>query len=130
MVAPTSDNLGQERSNPVLPFTGDDRNTLAASVIPVNEKGRLSTGDNRPSCRGERIRTSDLLNPIQEPTQPNVLSDQDVTSSDANCCTIGCTSEAKTAQPDVVATLAAALLAMTPADRARLTAILLGVGEK
>jgi integrase len=39
--------------------------TLAVSDDSVNGKGRLSSGDNRPSCRGDWIRTSDLLNPIQ-----------------------------------------------------------------
>ncbi len=64
-VAPTPDNSVQARSKPVLPFTDDVRATLAASGFSVNGKGRLSTGDNRPSCRGDWIRTSDLLNPIQ-----------------------------------------------------------------
>ena len=63
-VAPTSDNSVQERSNPVLPFTGEVRTSVAVSGSPDKNKGRLSTCDNRPSCRGERIRTSDLLNPI------------------------------------------------------------------
>jgi hypothetical protein len=77
-------------------------------------------------CRGDWIRTSDLLNPIQEHQQPNGLSGQEVTSSSSAGCTSGCTSEAKTYQVDPVATLAAALLRLTPADRARLAAVLLG----
>jgi hypothetical protein len=55
-----------------------------------------------------------------------VLSGQEVPSSDSTGCTSGCTSEANADQGDPVATLAAALLGMTPADRARLAALLLG----
>jgi hypothetical protein len=43
-------------------------------------------------------------------------------------CTSGCTSEAKTEPADPLALLAAALLALSPADRARLAA-LLAVGQ-
>jgi hypothetical protein len=45
-------------------------------------------------------------------------------------CTSGCTSEAKPDQPDPLATLAAALLALSAADRARLVAPLLGQDAK
>jgi integrase len=65
-VAPTSDNSVQERSTPVLPFTGDVSSTIGVSGSPVKKKGRLSSRDNRPSRRGDWIRTSDLLNPIQQ----------------------------------------------------------------
>ena len=64
-VAPTPDNPVQNLSCPVLRLKSDSRNTFAASGSPDNRKGRLSSGDNRPNNRGERIRTSDLLNPIQ-----------------------------------------------------------------
>jgi hypothetical protein len=40
-------------------------------------------------------------------------------------CTNGCTSESKTDQTDTVGTLAAALLSLSPSDRARLAALLL-----
>jgi hypothetical protein len=41
-------------------------------------------------------------------------------------CTTGCTNEGKTENTDPLAPLAAALLGLSPADRARLAAILLG----
>jgi hypothetical protein len=44
-------------------------------------------------------------------------------------CTTGCTSPPNPTQPDPVATLAAALLALSSADRARLAALLLGPQE-
>ena len=44
-------------------------------------------------------------------------------------CTPACTSEAKSEQTDPVAALAAALLSLTPGDRARLAALLLGQAE-
>jgi hypothetical protein len=47
-----------------------------------------------------------------------------VTSSEPSCCTSGCTSEAESANADPLAQLAAALLALSPADRARLAAML------
>jgi hypothetical protein len=64
-LAPTTDN-----PNTTLSFTGNASSAgvsdaLAVSGDSVNGKGRLSSGDNRPSCRGDWIRTSDLLNPIQ-----------------------------------------------------------------
>ena len=74
--------------------------------------------------RGERIRTSDLLNPIQEPQQPNSLPDKPLTSNPQTACTPACTGEAKSEQTDPVAAIADALAALTPADRARLAALL------
>ena len=64
-VAPTADNQGTTRSLAGNPTSGDVPSTLAVSGCDVNEKGRLSSPDNRPACRGDWIRTSDLLNPIQ-----------------------------------------------------------------
>jgi len=64
-VAPTSDNPVQTQTNPVLSLIGDAQSTVAVSGSPVNKNGRLSSSDNRPPCRGDWIRTSDLLNPIQ-----------------------------------------------------------------
>jgi hypothetical protein len=45
---------------------------------------------------------------------------------DADGCTAGCTSAAGTDNADPLAPLAAALLGLSPADRARLAAMLLG----
>jgi integrase len=73
LLAPTADNLGPTLSLAGNPASGDAASTLAVSGSPDKGKGRLSTGDNRPSCRGERIRTSDLLNPIQEAGRANCL---------------------------------------------------------
>jgi integrase len=64
-VAPTPDNRGSTLSLAGNRVSGDVPSTPAVSGCPVNEKGRLSSADNRPACRGDWIRTSDLLNPIQ-----------------------------------------------------------------
>src|SRR5262249_10720168 len=64
-LAQTPDNSGPGLSSTGNPPSSDLPNTIAVSACPVNEKGRLSSADNRPSCRGDWIRTSDLLNPIQ-----------------------------------------------------------------
>ena len=45
-------------------------------------------------------------------------------------CTSGCTSTAETANAGTVEALAVALLALSPRDRARLVAMLLGPGAK
>ena len=76
--------------------------------------------------RGDWIRTSDLLNPIQAQTQRNPLSDNGVTTPPTSACTPACTSEPGTAPADPLAPLAAVLLGLSEADRARLAAILLG----
>src|SRR5262249_11359006 len=55
-------------------------------------------------CRGDWIRTSDLLNPIQEEMLPNVLPPQEDTTQGPTVCTTVCTDEPKPAQPDAVAT--------------------------
>jgi integrase len=65
VVAPTPDNPGATRSLAGNPASGDAPSTLAASGSAVKGKGRLSSADSRPSCRGDWIRTSDLLNPIK-----------------------------------------------------------------
>jgi hypothetical protein len=49
--------------------------------------------------------------------------DKGLTAIDSSACTPACTGEAKSEQTDPVAALAA-LLTLTPADRARLAAIL------
>jgi hypothetical protein len=77
-------------------------------------------------CRGGRIRTSDLLNPIQGPAQPNPLPGKGDAPSPPSACTNACTGEAGNANAGTVESLAAALLALSPADRARLAALLLG----
>jgi hypothetical protein len=55
--------------------------------------------------------------------------DKGLTASDSSACTSACTSEAKNGQIDPVAALAAALLTLPPADRARLAALLTGQAE-
>jgi hypothetical protein len=62
---------------------------------------------------------------IQEFTPPNSLPPKD-TSSEPSRCTSRCTNEGKTEQADPLASLAAALLGLSPADRTRLAAMLLG----
>jgi hypothetical protein len=69
-----------------------------------------------------------------EPVTPSVSSKgrraaggagKGVTPTDADGCTTGCTDEARNLETDPVATIAAALLGLTPADRARLAALLM-----
>ena len=76
--------------------------------------------------RGDWIRTSDLLNPIQEPTDHKPLPHKADTPSPSSRCTSGCTGEGETQQTDPVAAIAAALAGLTPADRSRLAAMLMG----
>jgi integrase len=64
-LAPTPDNRGATLSLAGNLASCDVPSTIAVSGCPVNEKGRLSSADNRPACRGDWIRTSNLLNPIQ-----------------------------------------------------------------
>jgi hypothetical protein len=69
-----------------------------------------------------------------EPVTPSVSSKgrhdaggavKGVTSSESGACTAACTSEPETDHADPVATIAAALSALSPADRARLAALLM-----
>jgi integrase len=64
-LAPTPDNQGQTLPATGKPCGGDGANVLDVSGSSVKRKGRLSSSDNRPSSRGDWIRTSDLLNPIR-----------------------------------------------------------------
>jgi hypothetical protein len=80
-------------------------------------------------CRGDWIRTSDLLNPIQEATHPNSVSNQGDTPTGSSACTTACTNRENIEQPDPIAALAAALLTLSSAERTRLAAILLGQQE-
>jgi hypothetical protein len=66
------------------------------------------------------------LNPIQGPTQPNPLPHKGDAPGTLSACTNACTSEAGNANTGTVEALAAALLALSPADRARLAALLVG----
>jgi hypothetical protein len=70
--------------------------------------------------------TEARLNPIQGPTHPYPLPHKVDTSSQQSGCTTGCTSEGKHQQPDPLEALAAVLLGLSPEDRARLAALLLG----
>jgi len=54
-VALTSDSSVQGQSIPDHSFTDEILSTLAISLDSVNGKGRLSSSDNRPSCRGDWI---------------------------------------------------------------------------
>ena len=58
----------------------------------------------------------------------SVASDavKEVTSIDTIACTAACTGEPETDHADPVAAIAAALLALSPTDRARLAALLVG----
>jgi hypothetical protein len=63
---------------------------------------------------------------MREDVRRNSAAQQGDTSSLESVCTPVCTSEGKPEQADPLATLAAALLGLSPADRARLAALLLG----
>ena len=65
MVAPTPDNLSATQSLAGKPAGAGLPNTPAVSGSADKEKGPLSIPDSGPSCRGDWIRTSDLLNPIE-----------------------------------------------------------------
>ncbi len=80
----------------------DLRSVFPTGVEPVT----FSFGDNRPSVASDAAKR--------------------VTPSDPNGCTTGCTSETETAHADPVATIAAALLDLSPDDRARLASMLVG----
>jgi hypothetical protein len=69
-VAPTSDNQGQPPSNRFRSNTDGHSDPFAASGNSVKGKGRLSSADNRPSCRGDS--RLPLVNEISG--QPLVLS--------------------------------------------------------
>jgi hypothetical protein len=75
-------------------------------------------------CRGDWIRTSDLLNPIQELTQPNRLTQKADAPIQASACTAACTSDGETTNADVLAALAAKIAALSLTDRSRLDAML------
>jgi hypothetical protein len=69
-----------------------------------------------------------------EPVTPSLSSknssntsgtDKGLAATDPPACTPACTSEAKSDQIDPVAALAAALLSLSPTDRARLAALLI-----
>jgi hypothetical protein len=77
-------------------------------------------------CRGVWIRTSDLLNPIQESRQPNSLPQQEVAPASSTACTTACTTNAETGAGQTVEALATALLALPELDRGKLVALLLG----
>jgi hypothetical protein len=51
---------------------------------------------------------------------------QGLTASSFGACTAACTNQAKTDEADPLGVLAAALLGLSPADRARLATMLLG----
>jgi hypothetical protein len=75
------------------------------------------------------MRTSNVLNPIQEHPQPNPLQRKPDASGLQSGCTTGCTIEAENTNADPLAGIAATLLALSPADRARLAAMLTGQNE-
>ncbi len=76
--------------------------------------------------RGERIRTSDLLNPIQEEQESNPIPHQQLTPTPIPVCTPVCTSDAKNdvSGPNLDA-LADVLRSLPDAKRAKLFAMLL-----
>jgi integrase len=63
-LAPTLDNPGTTLAFPGKAVSTDVLNTLAVSGSGDKRKGSLTSPVSEPSCRGDWIRTSDLLNPI------------------------------------------------------------------
>ena len=123
-VVPTADNRGPLQSFCGNPSSGAVPASLAVSACPVNDKGRLSSRDSRPSSGAGGDRTRDLLNAIQTPPPPNPLPHKGDASGPANACTTACTSKGENANAGTVEALAAALLGLSAADRARLAAML------
>src|SRR4051794_36631168 len=76
--------------------------------------------------RGDWIRTSDLLNPIQEASQPNAIPDKPVMATPTTACTSACTTDQNTCNGDTVSDLISKLVALSREDRDRLAAMLLG----
>jgi integrase len=64
-LAPTPDNSVQPPSATGNPATGGVLSSPAASGSRGKRKGPLATGVSGPPCRGDWIRTSDLLNPMK-----------------------------------------------------------------
>ncbi|MGH7226159.1 MAG: hypothetical protein ACRELF_23335, partial [Gemmataceae bacterium] len=54
---------------------------------------------------------------------------QAISASAANACTTACTSDGKNEQTDPLAAIADKLMSLSPADRARLAAMLAGQGQ-
>jgi integrase len=71
-LAPTPDNSGQTPSATGKPAGAGLPDTLAVSGSPDKKKGSLTIPVSEPLCRGDWIRTSDLLNPIQEVRRANI----------------------------------------------------------
>jgi hypothetical protein len=68
------------------------------------------------------------VTPSVSSKSPSLATDdgKGVAPSGTDGCTTGCTSDGKTEQADPLGVLAAALLGLSPTDRARLAAMLLG----
>ena len=97
------------------------------AVFGGNEKAR------RKSFSRRAFRMSGRLDSNQRPPEPHSGGNasqlppaQAHPGSDPGVCTPVCTSEGATQQNDPVTAIAAALLGLSPADRARLAALLVG----
>src|SRR5262249_856305 len=75
-------------------------------------------------CRGDWIRTSGPLNPIQGATTPKPLVDNRVTPNPSSACTNACTRNRNVSKALTLEDLAAALSRLSPGDRAKLAAML------
>ncbi len=64
-LAPNADNQGVILSLIDILNSGEEMSTVAVSAVPVKRREPLTSAVNGSQYRGERIRTSDLLNPIQ-----------------------------------------------------------------
>ena len=79
------------------------------------------------SSGGEGIRTLDLLNAIQETTQPNLLPQRDDAASPPTACTTACTSSLENSKNTLpLEDLATVLVSLSPEDRTRLAVLLAG----
>jgi hypothetical protein len=98
--------------------------------MSVNEKGRLSIVDNRPLQSGQEDLNLRPHGPEPEGSASHSAENTGFAADSANGRTPGRTSEGETSNADGVPDLAAALLALSSDDRARLAALLVaGLGD-
>jgi hypothetical protein len=99
---------------------------IAGDRILFDDESKQCTTPASVQChcnsRGDRIRSGDLLNPIQEAPQPIPLPNKADAPNSCTACTSACTNEATITHGGIVE----ALGMLSTDDRARLAALLLG----
>jgi integrase len=130
LLAPTLDNPVQTLSFSGKPFTDGPAFKTQPSVAVSADAGKrkqplTADGSGCPGMEPTGIEPVTSRMPFLGPNNAS-QTDKGLTASAAGGCTTGCTSEGKLEQDDPLAPLAAALLGLSPAGRARLAAMLLG----